>query len=182
MRYFVTLRGQSIEVELTTSRDGRTLARLWNEGKVAGEHALDLRPVAGVAHVAVELDGRCHDVLFEEDARGLHLTLAGERHPLTIEDERERAAHLTAASAPKGPVSVKSEMPGIVRAVLVNPGDVVEPGQPLVILEAMKMENELRAQHAGRVREVQVAAGTAVERGALLLVLDPLDADRRGER
>jgi len=58
----------------------------------------------------------------------------------------------------------------------------VEPGQPLVILEAMKMENELRAQHAGRVREVQVAAGTAVERGALLLVLDPLDADRRGER
>jgi len=180
MRYFVTIHGQSIEVELATAHDGRTTARLWNDGKLVGEHSLELRPVGagapsanGLAHVAVELDGGCHDVLFEEDARGLHLSIAGDRHDVAIEDERERAAHLTAAAVPKGPIVVKSSMPGIVRAVLVKSGDSVAAGQPLVILEAMKMENELRAEHAGVVREVKVGAGTAVDGGAELLVLDP---------
>jgi biotin carboxyl carrier protein len=64
-------------------------------------------------------------------------------------------------------------MPGIVRAVLVQPGEAVAAGQPLVILEAMKMENELRADHAGIVREVKVAAGNAVDGGAALIVIEP---------
>jgi glutaconyl-CoA decarboxylase len=64
-------------------------------------------------------------------------------------------------------------MPGIVRALLVKPGDDVKAGQPLVILEAMKMENELRAEHAGTVKEVKAAAGGPVDGGAALLVIEP---------
>jgi biotin carboxyl carrier protein len=183
MRYFVTVAGQPFEVELTTGADGRTLARLWNDGRVAAEHSLALRSIGGatsgtpadhaVARFAVELDGGTLDVLLEEDARGLHLSLAGDRLDVAIEDERERAAHLTAAAAPKGPVVVKSAMPGIVRAVLVKPGDTVAASQPLVILEAMKMENEVRSEHAGTVKEIKVAAGTAVDGGAELVVIEP---------
>jgi glutaconyl-CoA decarboxylase len=101
------------------------------------------------------------------------VTVDGVRHECAVEDERERAAHLAAASAPKGSVTVRAPMPGIVRALLVKPGDDVKAGQPLVILEAMKMENELRAEHAGTVKEVKAAAGGPVDGGAALLVIEP---------
>src|SRR5262245_60243014 len=168
MKYFVTLRGQSFEVELGETRDGVTMARL--DGV---EHRLELTPLAGLSRCAIAVDGRVHDVLLGEDARGLHVTLDGIRHEARIEDERERAAHLTARPGATGPVTVKSAMPGILRAILVKPGDRVAAGQPLAILEAMKMENEIRAEHAGVVRDVKVKAGLAVDGGAELVVLDP---------
>lgn len=187
MRYFVTLHGESIEVELGPTKDGKTAAKIHR--RAAGEaksgarsdagatatsdHALELRPIDGLAHCAVVVDGRCNDVLLAEDARGMHVTVDGVRHEVAIEDERERAAHLAAAAAPKGPITMRAVMPGILRAVLVKVGDTVKAGQPLVILEAMKMENELRAEHAGIVREVKVAAGSPVDGGAPLLVIEP---------
>ncbi|MDE3052849.1 MAG: biotin/lipoyl-binding protein [Gemmatimonadota bacterium] len=63
-------------------------------------------------------------------------------------------------------------MPGLIVRVHVKPGDVVQPGQGLVVMEAMKMENELRATAGGTVKAVAVAPGTAVEKGALLLELE----------
>jgi biotin carboxyl carrier protein len=63
-------------------------------------------------------------------------------------------------------------MPGRVVRVLVQPGDEVTARQGLVVIEAMKMENELTATRAGRVREVTVAAGAAVEAGRLLVVIE----------
>jgi len=176
VKYFVTLgnESESIEVELGPTRDGRTVARIVRgaEGPVS-DHVLELRAIRGLDRVALQVDGECHDVLLAEDGRGMHVSVDGVRHDVTIEDERERAAHLAAAHAPKGPVTLRAAMPGIVRAVLVKPGDLVAAGQPLVILEAMKMENELRADHAGIVREVRAAAGTPVDSGAELVVIDP---------
>jgi biotin carboxyl carrier protein len=63
-------------------------------------------------------------------------------------------------------------MPGKVIAVLVAEGDVVEKGQGLVIVEAMKMENEVRSPIAGTVREIKVSAGETVEGGALLMIVE----------
>jgi biotin carboxyl carrier protein len=63
-------------------------------------------------------------------------------------------------------------MPGRVVRVLVQPGDAVEARQPVVVVEAMKMENELRSPKAGRVKDVAVAAGTSVEAGRVLVVID----------
>ena len=71
-----------------------------------------------------------------------------------------------------GPVRVAAPMPGRVLRVQVSPGDEVAAGQGLVVVEAMKMENELRATRAGRVLEVVVREGQAVETGALLVVLE----------
>ena len=63
-------------------------------------------------------------------------------------------------------------MPGRVVRVLVATGDTVEARQPVVVVEAMKMENELRSPKTGRVKEVSVAAGTSVEAGRVLVVID----------
>jgi len=173
MRYFVELHGETFEIELGPTRDGRTVAKLGGAERDVAEHVLELAPIDDLRRMAVAVDGRVHDVQFGEDTRGLHVTLDGARHDVAIEDERERAAHQTAGAVAKGPVVVKSAMPGILRAVLVKAGDVVAAGQPLVILEAMKMENELRAEHAGVVREVKVGVGVPVDSGAELVVLDP---------
>ncbi len=63
-------------------------------------------------------------------------------------------------------------MPGRVVRVLVGKGDQVEPRQPVIVVEAMKMENELRSPKAGRVKEIAVGAGTSVEAGRVLVVID----------
>jgi pyruvate carboxylase subunit B len=63
-------------------------------------------------------------------------------------------------------------MPGLIVRVNVKVGDTVQAGQGIVVMEAMKMENELRATAAGIVRSVEVAPGTAVEKGALLVALE----------
>lgn len=71
-----------------------------------------------------------------------------------------------------GPQRVTAPMPGKIVRVLVKPGDEVKARQGLVVVEAMKMENELRAARDGRVRELLVAEGQSVEAGAVLLVVD----------
>jgi biotin carboxyl carrier protein len=71
-----------------------------------------------------------------------------------------------------GPQRVTAPMPGKIVRVLVKPGDEVQPRQGLVVVEAMKMENELRAARSGRVREVFVAEGQSVEAGTALVVVE----------
>jgi biotin carboxyl carrier protein len=70
-----------------------------------------------------------------------------------------------------GEQRISAPMPGRVVRVLVAPGDDVRPGQPLIVVEAMKMENELSAARPGRVKEVQVREGASVEAGRLLVVI-----------
>jgi biotin carboxyl carrier protein len=72
-----------------------------------------------------------------------------------------------------GPSTVKSPMPGRVVKILVRVGDRVTIGQAVVVIEAMKMENELRATRAGTVRELRCAEGAAVEAGQDLVVVEP---------
>lgn len=100
-----------------------------------------------------------------------HVTLAGRRIPVTVRSWRERvlAEAEVAARAGGGPIDVTATLPGLVVAVAVAEGDAVVEGQPLLTIEAMKMQNEVRAPRAGRVVRVAVAAGTAVATGTLLL-------------
>jgi biotin carboxyl carrier protein len=77
-----------------------------------------------------------------------------------------------AGSAGKGPQRVVAPMPGKVVKVLVQPGNQVAARQGIVIVEAMKMENELRAPRAGTVSEVKVLEGSSVEAGAILVIIE----------
>lgn len=102
------------------------------------------------------------------------LWVDGHRFETEALDERTRSIRdLSAANAgPSGPAPIIAPMPGLIVRVNVSVGDRVEAGQGLVVMEAMKMENELRATAAGTVKSVEVAPGTAVEKGALLVGLE----------
>ena len=102
------------------------------------------------------------------------LWIDGFRHEVEALDERMRAIRELAAatSGPSGPEPLVAPMPGMIVRVLVQAGDVVQPGQGLVVMEAMKMENELRAATPARVRAVRAQPGSAVEKGALLIDLE----------
>jgi biotin carboxyl carrier protein len=111
----------------------------------------------------------------KREGRGRYtLWIDGYRFDVEALDERTRAIRdLSAATAgPSGPAPIKAPMPGLIVRVNVKPGDVVEAGQGVVVMEAMKMENELRATAAGTVKSVEVQPGAAVEKGALLVALE----------
>jgi biotin carboxyl carrier protein len=103
------------------------------------------------------------------------VTVRGERWETEVIDERTRNIRsLTGAAVrPQGPGVLRAPMPGLVVRVLVEAGQVLAVGSGVLVLEAMKMENELRAHAAARVRAVRVRPGEAVEKGQVLAEFDP---------
>jgi pyruvate carboxylase subunit B len=165
MKYVVDVGGRSVEVEL----DGDS-ARVDGMEIRAGLADLPGTPLSLLAvgdvvrRVAVERGSR----------RGQYtLSIDGRRFEVDALDERTHAIRQlsAAAAAPTGPAPLIAPMPGLIVRVTVVPGDNVKAGQGLVVMEAMKMENELRAAAPGVVKAVHVAPGTAVERGATLVEL-----------
>ena len=165
MRYVVEVQGTRHEVDVTTGGvviDGRFVAA-------------SLVDVPGSAVRQVQIGDRVHRVIARRGAtRGQYtLLMDGQRHVVDALDARTRTIRdLAATSAgPAGPAPLVAPMPGMIVRVLVAVGDVVEAGQGLIAMEAMKMENELRAASAGTVTAVRVAPGTAVQKGAVLVEL-----------
>ena len=114
-------------------------------------------------------------VVQRRQGRGRYtLWIDGYRFEAEALDERTRAIRDISADSvgPVGPAPVRAPMPGLIVRVSVKVGDTVQAGQGIVVMEAMKMENELRATAAGTVKSVEVAPGTAVEKGALLVALE----------
>jgi biotin carboxyl carrier protein len=103
-----------------------------------------------------------------------YVTLSGRRVAASVLSWRERmlAEASAGAAGVGGPVEVKATLPGLVVAVAVAAGDEVAEGDPLLTIEAMKMQNEVRAPRAGRIAAVAVEPGRAVATGALLLRLE----------
>jgi biotin carboxyl carrier protein len=126
----------------------------------------------GIARV-VGRDGAT-PVLVEGSRTDWYVTLRGRRIPVTVRTHRERllAAAEREAQAHAGPVVVKASLPGLIVAVAVSAGDEVLEGDPLLTIEAMKMQNEVRAPRSGTVIEVSVASGVAVSTGTPLIRLE----------
>ena len=106
----------------------------------------------------------------------IEVVVDGWRFELVVEDEaratlRQRAVRHRDASNASGPLEIRAIIPGRVAAVRVTAGDAVEAGDAVLVVEAMKMQNELRAPRAGTVERVAIAAGDTIELGDLLLVL-----------
>ena len=109
------------------------------------------------------------------DRRGRYVIwVDGYRYEVDALDERTRAIQDLAAAAtgPRGPAPLIAPMPGLIVRVNVAAGDTVAAGAGLIVMEAMKMENELRAAAAGTVKAVHAQPGTAVEKGAILVELE----------
>ncbi|HVH68705.1 MAG TPA: biotin/lipoyl-containing protein [Gemmatimonadales bacterium] len=165
MKYLVTIGSQTLEVAV---ENGRVL--------VGGE-ALDAQLVAvsGTPLYHLLLGGESWTVAAQplEGAGRWALGAVGERVEVAAVDER--AQHVEASAGPSGvPMgggTVVAPMPGLVVRVEVVPGQRVEAGTGLVVVEAMKMENELRAARAGVVEAVHVTPGQPVEKGAVLVTM-----------
>jgi glutaconyl-CoA/methylmalonyl-CoA decarboxylase subunit gamma len=163
MRYFVALGEHEIPVDVTLLPGGGYGVRI--DGK---DVAVDA--VAAGDCLSVRVDGRVIDLLLDGTAPALTFVASGVRGEAVIETERTRASSsLHRGAAAKGPEFVTAPMPGRIVRVVVAPGDTVETGAPLIVIEAMKMENELHALHAARVGAVLVKAGDTVEGGAKLI-------------
>jgi biotin carboxyl carrier protein len=112
----------------------------------------------------VEVDVKEDEYRVLVDGRNYHIDLVDER--------RVRVGGLQSGIQLEGRQNVSVPMPGKVVAVLVSEGDQVEKGQGLVIVEAMKMENEVRCPINGEVKQVRVKTGDALEAGAVLVVVE----------
>ena len=138
----------------------------------AGASVTWIDRAAGLARLDDGVSGRL--VAVEGSGSEWWVTIRGRRVAALVETWRERvlAEAEVAAAGHGGPIEIAATLPGLVVAVAVAEGDSVEAGQSLLTIEAMKMQNEVRAPRAGRVAAIAVAAGTAVATGALLLRLE----------
>jgi len=127
-------------------------------------------PAAGVTtqEVALDVDGRVHRALVARASGRVLVALDGRVHVFETGAEASGGAARHAGSG-----VVTAPMPGKIVAVLVKAGDAVEPGQPLVVLEAMKMETTLAAEIAGTVAAVHGTAGGMIDGGAVLVEITP---------
>jgi len=120
----------------------------------------------------VPFAGRSTDFQIVPGPRPGELLVGLEGRTINVFVNGRRSAHADATSHGHGLISIAAPMPGRVVRVLVAAGEEVAARQGVVVVEAMKMENELRAPRAGRVKEVSVAAGTSVEAGRILAVIE----------
>ena len=146
----VRVDGQPVDVALTQAEPGVWILRRGGEQTVA------------------QVDGRGGKLAVEIRRPGRDAVVVA----ADVSDAR-RASIVTPARAAAGgaPITVRSPIPGRLIKLLVKAGDAVAAGQTMVVLEAMKMENELAAPRAGRIAEVRCSEGTAVEAGQDLVVV-----------
>ena len=174
MRYQASIGGVERLVEVTPR--GETYRVVIHEGTQAGKNPrvleVDAVHLAGHA-MSLIVDGRSGRCEVEPGKDGKVAVLVGDEvHQLEILDERRlRLRRASGKFTLEGPQRVDSPMPGKVVRVLVKQGDQVQEGQGLVVIEAMKMENELKSPKAGVVSELHAQEGQAVEAGAKLAVV-----------
>jgi biotin carboxyl carrier protein len=115
--------------------------------------------------------GRSYEVSVEPEGQRYHVRHGAAKRTVVLTDPTRGGRESLRAGA-RGPENIVSVMPGKVVRVLVGKGDTVEAGQGLVVVEAMKMENEIAAPRAGKVAAVEVETGRPVEAGATLVVIE----------
>ncbi len=163
MKYLTTVNNTTYEIEI--NENGRIT--------VNGEaHAVDFLTMQPPLY-SMLLDNASFEALVEERDGQFHVMLLGDLFDVSVTDER---AHRLAGSSggfqvEQGEISVRSPMPGLIVAVPVSEGQIVNAGDPLIVLESMKMENEIKAPRAGTIGHVHVGKGDRVEQNKVLLTL-----------
>jgi biotin carboxyl carrier protein len=130
---------------------------------------------SGYLHLMADGDSHTCDVLPSDG--GARVTLRGLTTEVSLLDERRFLRRARGGQVVDSGAEVRSPMAGRVVKLLVEPGQVVHAGQGLLIVEAMKMENEVKATRAATVASVEVKAGQSVDPGQVLVLLDPAPAD-----
>ncbi len=162
MHYDVTLDGTTRSVEIEKVGDDHVRVSI-DGGPM---RVVERRALPG--GMSLVMDGKSYDAGLVKREEGWDVSVLGVLHPAEVVDPRRKALRLAGGA---GQGKLKSSMPGRVVAILVEEGAVVEKGQPVLVIEAMKMENEVKAPISGTVSGIQVSPGQAVDAGAGLLTI-----------
>lgn len=182
MSYITTINKQTYTV--TTGENGQqntiTLDNV--------DHTIDWRYIAALAtdarnaggRYSLIIAGKSYDILVhritkptEKDSHTYEIFVAGQRFEVKVEDARTRTlAGLARGNLKSGEANVQAPMPGLVIGIPVEVGETVDEGQTVVILEAMKMENDLPSPIIGKVKEIRSSKGQTVEQGQVLIVIE----------
>jgi biotin carboxyl carrier protein len=167
MKYAATIRGRTYLIEINDDR------HVTVDGV---EFAVDFETVSGEPVYSLVIGGRSYEayVYEAEDGEAWQVLLRGNLNSVRVEDEREkrlRAAAGAVATTASGEFNLKAPMPGLAVAVPVSEGQTVKKGDNLVILESMKMQNELKSPREGRVTRVKVKPGDSVEQNQVLVTV-----------
>jgi biotin carboxyl carrier protein len=164
MKYITTIDNQEFEIEVVDDHHIRIGDRLLQ---------VDFESVSGQPVFSLILDGKSYESFVSPGEEDWQVLLRGRQYQVKIEDEREKRLRAAGGGgvAEGGEFHLKAPMPGLVVTVPVTEGEEVEKGQVLVILESMKMQNELKAPRAGKVARIRVKGGESVEQKQTLLTI-----------
>ena len=164
MKYVTTINNKTFEIEI--QRDGSLLVN-------GEEREVDFIAM-GPSLYSILMDHQSHELVIEERDGDVEVLLRGKLYVGEVLDERAQlmAARTGGLIRETGEMSIKAPMPGLVVAVPVEAGAMVQAGQTVVILELMKMQNELKSPRDGIVNQVYVEAGQSVEQNKILMTIE----------
>lgn len=165
MKYITTIGGREFEVELID--DDHVIVN-------GVTYAVDFNSIGDQPVYSMIVDGNSYEAYVYPDDEGWQVLLHGRLFPTTVEDEREKRLRAASAGAvaQRGEFHLKAPMPGLVVAIPVEEGQAIEKGDVLVVLESMKMQNELKAPRDGVISRLRVAKGDSVDQRQTLLSVE----------
>jgi len=166
MKLTIEFDGSTLPLEI--NREGEADWRFQLDG--SAERRAQVREAEPLVY-SVLLDGRSYDARVEETADAVVVVIAGHRFEIGVRDPR-RWSRKHGGPGAEGRHNVVAPMPGKVVRVLVAPGDEVVAGQGLLVVEAMKMQNEMKAVRPGRVVSVSAREGATVSAGEILATIE----------
>jgi biotin carboxyl carrier protein len=167
MVYDITISEKTYHVEL--SREGTRWV-----GKIDGQpFSVDAVPTARDILSLIEGEGNAFEVKRERALNGeLHMLVGSSRYACEVNDPRSLRTRRAAAGSTEGPQKITAPMPGKVVRIVAPQGSEVEAGKGVVVVEAMKMQNELKSPKSGKVQKLLVTEGTTVNAGDTLAIIE----------
>lgn len=167
MKLSIEADGREYTIDIR-SENGQTVYKLHGEQAAAGTGSVAM---AAPGVFSVLLEGRSFTVRTEQKEDELRVWTRSGPHAISIADTRDQSGGKKRATA-SGPMELRAQMPGKVIKLLVENGSVVQTGQGLIVVEAMKMQNEMRSPKDGTVSKINVGEGATVAAGQALIVVE----------
>ena len=164
MKYFTTIDDKQFEVEIKADQQ----IEVDNQPLTADFQSVGDQPIYSLI-----LDGHSFEASIYTTETGIQVLLQGQLFEVQVEDERQQRLRQS-SSAPQirsGDLHIKAPMPGVVIDIPIEEGQVVAQGDNVIILESMKMQNEIKAPRDGTVNRLRVKAGESVDQNQILLIL-----------
>ncbi|MDF1499125.1 MAG: biotin/lipoyl-binding protein [Anaerolineales bacterium] len=164
MKYIASVDDQSFEIEILQNN------QLMVDGEVV---QADFQSVSDQPVYTLLLNGESFEALVYPSEQGVQVLLRGRLFDFTVEDERQRRLRQSTGGAAmqSGEYQLRAPMPGLIVVVPVKEGQEIKSGDDLIILESMKMQNELKAPRDGTVSRIRVKSGDNVDQNQVLLTL-----------